>query len=526
MASFPHDKHAGSPAGGVVARNYSGVWILVATILGSSMGFIDATAVNVILPIMQEDLGATLTELQWFIEAYALFLAALLLVGGTFGDRLGRKRVFMWGIGIFAGASIWAGLAPNAEQLIAARAVQGIGGALFIPGSLALIGACFTDSERGSAVGTWSSASALTMALGPLLGGWLATEFSWRWVFFINVPLAAVVILICLTRVPESREQVSGKIDWLGAALATVGLGALVYGLIESANLGFGHPEVVGTLGLGVAALIGFVVTELKVESPMIPLGVFKVRSFTGANIMTLLLYGGLGGAFFFVPLNLIQVQGYSATQAGASFLPFVLLIAVLSRYTGGLVPKIGAKIPLTVGPAIAGAGFLAFALQGVNEGSYWTTFFPAMVLFGVGMAITIAPLVTVVMGTVPQSQSGLASGVNNAVTRTGSLLAIAVFGVVALALFNGSLDDGLAAVDAPPAVVASLEDERVELAGADLPPGLPPAQEAELRNAIDEAFVDAFRGIMYISAGLAFAGAIVALFVIERRPKPRGAVG
>ena len=523
MASFPHDKHPGTPRGGVVARDYSGVWILVATILGSSMGFIDATAVNVILPIMQADLGATLTELQWFIEVYALFLAALLLVGGAFGDRLGRKRVFMWGIGIFAGASVWAGLAPNSEQLIAARAVQGVGAALFIPGSLALIGACFNDAERGSAVGTWSSASALTMALGPVLGGWLATEFTWRYVFFINVPLAAVVILICLLRVPESREDVRGKIDWLGAVLATVGLGALVYGLIESANLGFDHIAVVGTLALGVAALIAFVVTELKVESPMIPLGVFKIRSFTGANILTLLLYGGLGGAFFFVPLNLVQVQGYSATQAGAAFLPFVLLIAVLSRYTGGLVPKIGAKIPLTVGPAIAGVGFLVFAAQGIG-GSYWTTFFPAIALFGLGMAITIAPLVTVVMGTVPQSQSGLASGINNAVTRTGSLLAIAVFGVLALALFNGSLDDGLEAIDASPAIIAGLEDERGQLAGAGLPSGLTGAQQTEVRGAIDDAFIDAFRGIMYISAGLAFASAIVALFVVEGRLKPRGA--
>ena len=295
MATFPASR-GGRPVEGGTGPRYSKAWILAATILGSSMAFIDGTAVNVALPVMQRELGATLTQLQWVIVAYALFLGSLLLVGGSLGDRLGRRRVFVVGIVVFAVASVWAGLAPAVGQLIAARALQGIGGALFVPGSLALIGACFTDEERGKAIGTWSGASGLMAAVGPLLGGFLAEEFSWRWVFFINVPIAVVVVVIALARVPESVGAAGGRVDWLGGALATFGLGALVYGLIESANRGLGDPLVVAAIVLGVAGLAAFVFAESRVRSPMMPLGVFRSRSFAGANVLTLLLYAGLGG--------------------------------------------------------------------------------------------------------------------------------------------------------------------------------------------------------------------------------------
>ena len=520
MASFPASRGGGPVEGGAGPR-YSKGWILVATILGSSMAFIDGTAVNVALPVMQRELGATLTQLQWVIVAYALFLGSLLLVGGSLGDRLGRRRVFVVGIVVFAVASVWAGLAPGVGQLIAARALQGIGGALFVPGSLALIGACFTDEERGKAIGTWSGASGLMAAVGPLLGGFLAEEFSWRWVFFINVPIAVVVVVIALARVPESVGAAGGRVDWVGGALATFGLGALVYGLIESANRGLSDPLVVAAIVLGGAGLAAFVFAESRVRSPMMPLGVFRSRSFAGANVLTLLLYAGLGGTLFFLPLNLVLVQGYTATQAGAALLPFILLLGVLSRFMGGLVARTGAKLPLVIGPAVAGVGFLLFAVPGIG-GSYWTTFFPAVVVFGLGMSITVAPLVTVVMGTVDPTLAGLASGINNAISRVASLLALAAFGMVALVLFNGSLDTRLADAGVPADVVAQLEGERVKLAGAEVPAGLSPALAATIEGAIDAAFVDAFKGIMVIGALLAFASALTALVAIERRPVPR----
>lgn len=523
MGRFPQAVSEEALPPQTVSRSFSGLWVLVATVLASSMAFIDSSAVNVVLPVLQEDLDASVTQLQWVIEAYALMLSALLLVGGSLGDRLGRRRMFVYGVVIFAGASLWAGLSPNATQLIAARVLQGIGGALFVPGSLALIGSCFTDKERGSAIGTWSGASALTMAAGPVLGGWLATEFSWRWVFFINLPLAVIVVLIAITRIPESKDPVSGgRIDWWGAGAATVGLGALIYGLIESANRGFADGLVIATLALGAGLLIAFIVIERKVEWPMMPLGVFRSWSFSGANLLTVLLYGALGGMLFFLPLNLVLVQGYSATQAGAAFLPFVLIVGVLSRWAGGLTVKAGAKIPLVVGPSLAGVGFLMFQRIDIG-GSYWTTFFPPIALFGLGMAITIAPLVTTVMGTVSEQQTGLASGVNNALSRAAGVLALAVFGIIVLSFFNASLDEKLADAGVPTEVVTALDGERVKLAGAVLPEGLDAGVAEVTQRAIDEAYVSAFKGIMGISAGLAFAGALVALFMVERRPKRPG---
>ncbi len=523
MSTFPSSDDAVIPEVSVVKRSYSGVWILAATILGSSMAFIDSTAVNVALPVIQADLGASIGDLQWIINAYVLFLASLLLVGGALGDRLGRKRMFIVGIIIFAGASVWAGLSPNATSLIVARAVQGIGGAIFVPGSLALIGACFSDSERGSAIGTWSAASALTTVAGPVLGGFLAEEFSWRWVFFINIPLAVIVIAIAIARVPESREVGDSKIDWLGGALATIGLAGLVYGLTESTNAGLGDPIVLASIAIGVAALIGFIVAETKIENPMMPLGVFKNRSFAGANLLTLFLYAALGGFIFFVPLNLVQVQGYTGTAAGLAMLPFMALIATISRWSGGLVAKIGAKIPLTVGPSLVGIGLLLFArpgIEGPGFSTYMTQYFPAVFLTGLGMAITVAPLVTVVMSTVDQRLSGLASGINNAMSRTAMLLAVAVFGVVALGLFNGALDRNLTASAASTDVVQYLDGERTKLAGAELPPGLSEEAAVAAQLAIDEAFIDAFRGVIYAVALLAFLSAFVALVAIDTHPK------
>src|SRR6266576_2992540 len=335
-----------------------GRWILAAPILGSSMVFIDGTVVNVALPALQANLNATSVDVQWVVESYALFLAALLLLGGSLGDHFGRRRIYAIGVALFALASVWCGLAPSIGQLIAARAVQGIGGAMLVPGSLAIISASFPEDERGQAIGTWSGSTAITTAMGPVIGGWLIQHVSWRAVFFLNLPLAVAVIVISLWRVPETKDEAQhGSLDWVGAGLATIGLGGLVYGLIESSRAGFLHSGVVLPLVVGVASLTAFVFNEAKTLNPMLPLDVFHSRDFAGANLLTLLLYAAFGGALFFLPLNLIQVQGYSATAAGAAFLPFVVIMFTLSRWSGGLVDRFGSRLPLSVGPVIAATG-------------------------------------------------------------------------------------------------------------------------------------------------------------------------
>ncbi len=310
-------------------------WILATTILGSSMVFIDGTVVNVALPALQTNLNATVVDVQWVVESYALFLAALLLVGGSLGDHFGRKRIYAVGVALFALASVWCGLAPNVQQLIVARAAQGVGGALLVPGSLAIISASFKGEARGKAIGTWSGFTAITAAIGPVFGGWLIEHVSWRAVFFINAPLALIVLLLAYLHVPESRDEDSRGLDWIGAVLATVSLGAIVYGLIESSRFGFSDPVIVASLILGVVTALVFVFVEARLEKtgyPMVPLKLFRSSEFTGANLLTLFLYTSLSGSLFFLPLNLIQVQGYSATAAGAALLPFVLIMFLLSQ--------------------------------------------------------------------------------------------------------------------------------------------------------------------------------------------------
>ncbi len=493
----------------------SGPWVLAATILGSSMAFIDGTVTNVALPALQQELGATAVDAQWVVESYALLLAALILVGGSLGDHYGRKRIYMLGIALFALASVGCGIAMTPGQLIAARIVQGIGGALLVPGSLAIISASFEGERRGKAIGTWSGFSGITAALGPILGGYLVENVSWRAAFLINVPLAVVVLFIVSRHVPESRDPDARKLDLPGAFLATLGLGGIVYGLIESSNRGFGDPLVVGALVLGAAALAAFVLVEQRSDEPMLPLSLFRSRNFSGANLLTLLLYAGLGGALYFLPFNLIQVHGYSATAAGSAFLPFIIITFLMSRWAGGLITRYGAKLPLMIGPMITAAGFLLFALPG-TEGSYWTTFFPAIMVQGFGMALVIAPLTTTAMNSVEGRHSGVASGVNNAVSRTAGLLAIAVLGIFVFAAFSSGLDSRAANLDLTPEQRTALESEKVDLGGAEVPEGVDAETAAAVERAVDEAFVGAFRLAMFIAAGLAIASAFAAAILIE----------
>ena len=493
-------------------------WILAATILGSSMAFIDGTVVNVALPALQKNLNATVLDVQWVVESYALFLAALLLAGGSMGDRFGRRRIFCSGVALFALASMGCGLAQSIGQLIAARAFQGVAGALLVPGSLAIISASFDQARRGQAIGRWSGFTAITAAIGPVLGGWLIEHASWRAVFFINVPLAFIVLLISLLHVPESRnDDAATTLDWPGAALATLGLGTLVYGLIESSSLGFSHPLVFGMLSGGALSLAAFFVIEARSAQPMLPLGLFRSRNFSGANLLTFFLYAALGGGMFFLPLNLIQVQEYSATAAGAAWLPFIVILFVLSRWSGGLVKSYGAKLPLVVGPAIVALAYGLFMIPAVG-GSYWTTFFPAMVVLGLGMAVSVAPLTTTVMNAVPQKRAGVASGVNNAVSRIAGLLGIALLGIVVVHSFNRELDRRLAPLNLSPEVRRVIDGQRVKLAGAEFASNMDERTRIALKQAIDESFVSGFRLVMLTSLCLALASALVAFMVIENK--------
>ncbi len=495
----------------------AGKWILTAAVLGSSMAFIDSTVVNVALPALQSSMGATVTDAQWVVESYGLFLGALILVGGSVGDLFGRRRVFLCGVTLFALASAACGFAVDVHQLVIARAVQGVGAAFLVPGSLAIISASFSEQDRGRAIGTWSGFTSMTTALGPVLGGWLIEHASWRWAFFINLPLAAAVIAISLVHVPESRSTAARRVDWAGAVIATLGLGGVVFGLVESPQLGWAHPLVWAMLTIGGICLLVFCFVEAREAAPMVPLSLFQSRTFSGANLLTLFLYSALGIFFFLYPLNLIQVQGYSATATGAAALPLILLMFLLSRWSGGLVARYGDKRPLIIGPVIAAAGFVLFTLPSVG-GSYWTTFFPAFVVLGFGMAVSVAPLTTVVMGAVDQDRAGTASGINNAVARIAGLLAIAVLGIVMLNAFSTHLDRNLSQQSISNEARSNLESNRNRLGALEVPAGLDPQTAAEIKTSISDAFLSAFRLVTLICAGLSLASAACAWLMIDRQ--------
>jgi EmrB/QacA subfamily drug resistance transporter len=480
------------------------------------MAFIDSTVVNVALPSLQSSFHATVVDVQWVVESYGLFLGALILVGGSLGDMFGRRRMFVLGVAIFSLASAGCGIASSIHQLIVARSVQGVGAALLVPGSLAIISASFDQKSRGQAIGTWSGFTAITTAVGPVLGGWLVEHASWRWVFFINLPLAAAVIAISLWCIPESRNAAGGHLDWLGALTVTLGLGGLVTGFIESENLGWGNPLVFGSLIVGCACLILFLFVEASGSSPMVPLSLFRSPSFGGTNLITLFLYAAIGIFFFLFPLNLIQVQGYSATATGGALLPLILLIFLLSWWSGGLVARYGPRGPLVIGPLVAALGFVLFAVPLVG-GGYWTAFFPAVVTLGFGMSITVAPLTTVVMNSVGQDRVGTASGINNAVARVAGVLAIAVLGIVMVNAFGSRLNHSLVRLQLTPGVLEIVQSDKIKLAGLRVPAGLSPTTKAAIKESIAEAFVFGFRTVILICAGLSAASSAVAWFMIPK---------
>lgn len=493
-------------------------WVLAVAVLGSTLAYVDESVVNVALPAIEAALRTTLPAMQWVINAYTLCLSALLLIGGAAADRFGRRRMFVIGTSVFALGSLGCGLAPNVAMLLTARVVSGVGAALLVPCSLALISAAFDEKERGAAIGIWSGAAAVAGGAAPLLGGGLLDHFSWRMIFLVNPLLAIPALWIAVRRVPESRDpDAPPGVDWLGSVLAFTGLGILVYGLIASSDLGWSHPAVMASLALGAALLVLFVITERRSRSPMMPLELFHSPTFSGVNLLTLLLYGGLGGGFFFLPFLLIQARGYSATAAGAAYLPFTVILSLLSRWSGGLLDRFGARGPLIIGPTIVTGGF---ALLAVSRQPYWTVLVPMAVL-GLGMAVTVAPLTTAVLNAVPTHRTGFASGINNAVASVGSLLVIAVLGSVAVGSMSRSLERHLATAEVAPQVRQAVDAAR---GGFVIPPLAGSLSGEERRNAraIVAASIDeTVRMAQWIAGALALAGMLTAVATLPRRRRP-----
>ncbi len=510
MANFlrsPCDDVVIPPGSSVIIKRSCEKWVLIVAILGSSMAFIDGTIVNLALPALQASLRASISQIQWVIEAYALTLGALLLVGGALGDLFGRRKIFLIGIIIFAISSAWCGLASTIFWLIAARTFQGIGAALLVPGSLALISSSFPEERRGQAIGTWAGFTAITTAGGPVIGGWLIEHASWRWIFFLNLPLAMIVLIFSILYISESKnEHQPPVLDWSGTILAIAGLGSIIFALIE---WGYGGRTVIMSLIAGIILLIGFIFVEAKITFPMVPLSMFRSRNFSGANVITFFLYFALYGVLFFLPLDLIQIQGYTPTKAGMALLPLILLMFLLSRWAGTLVKRFGPKRPLIVGPAIAALGFALFLRTNMGE-SYWISFFPATAILGLGIAISVAPLTTVVMNSAPTDHAGAASGVNNAVSRIAGLLAVATLGLIMTMIFNHQLVKNLKKSETPVNIQQEVLKQRSLLAGIK-------TNDKATQKIIQNAFLNGYEVIILLACLLALVSSLSAALIIKQ---------
>jgi EmrB/QacA subfamily drug resistance transporter len=489
---------------------------LIACVLGSAVVFVDGTVVNVALPSIRDDLGTGLAAQQWIVEAYLLTLGALLLVGGSLGDLLGRRRMFAVGLAGFAVTSLLCAVAPTAGLLVGARALQGIAGAVLVPSSLSVITATFPAEERGAAIGTWTAWAGIAMVIGPLGGGLLVDNASWRWIFAINVPFVLATLALVRAAVPESvDEESTHRIDYLGAVLVALGLAGPVFALIEQPNYGFGDP-VVAVPGLVGLALLGlFIVHERRSDHPMLPLELFRSRNFAVGNLATMLVYGGLGAATFFVAIYLQQVAGYSAVAAGVTLMPITLIMFVLSRRFGALSDRIGPRALMGVGPVVGGLGLIWMGRLDTHV-DYVTELLPGVLLFGLGLSMTVAPLTNTVLGAVPQHNAGVASGANNAISRIAGLLAIAAVGAVVASQFGGELDRRVAGR------TLSATERAAIRAVKDRPLSGGVARAPELDRAVEAASVHAFRWGLGVGGGLMMLGGVISLVGIVN---PRRAV-
>lgn len=511
----------------ITLRSTTGKWIMASVILASAMAFIDGTALNVALPSLQKDFNASGADLFWILNSYLLMLAALILTGGSLGDKLGRKKIFMTGIAVFIIGSASCGFASTVSYLIGFRAVQGIGGALMIPGSLSIITSSF-EKERGKAIGTWSAVTTLVTVGGPILGGALADAGLWRLIFFINVPIGIASLLILWFKVPESSdEQSDHAIDYYGAIAIIAGLALLTYGFLKMPETGFNNLPVYLSLGTGLVALILFILIEKKTKHPMMPLQLFRNKTFTGANLLTFFLYAGLFAGMLFLTLNMVQIQGYSQLQAGLTLLPFTILIIIISRWSGTLTDKYGPRRFLIGGPLLVSIGLFMLSLVKNTQGpsGYWVTYFPGIFLFGLGMSFTVTPLTTTVMGALPNHYSGTASGINNAISRISNVFTYAIVGALAILFFTGYLSKEVNSISIQQNIKVQIIGQAANLGDAKVPEGISNENKKEITHLYKEGFIHTYMLVMRISAALALTGALMA-FVFIRDEKMKNKVG
>lgn len=519
---FPAARAASASDYGQPCAQVARPFVLAATILASAMAFIDGVVVNIALPAIQSEFHAEFDILQWVINAYALILGALILTGGALGDRLGRRLVFVTGIILFALSSVACAAAWSTAWLIGARAVQGLGAALLVPQSLAIIAAAFPKEARGRAIGIWAAAAALTTMSGPLVGGIFIDLLSWRAVFWINVPLAILAIVLALRFIPESRGAVHGRMDWLGGTLVTLGLGLLIYALTELPKRGLNHWLLFAVLAAGAATLAGFVAREAHLDAPLMPLSMFRSRVFSAANALTLCLYFALSAALFLLPYTLIQVRGYTALQAGAALLPFGLVMGLFSSHASTLGDRFGLRAMLSIGSGLVALGCVGFVLaEGQAHLGYWVSYFPPILLLAIGTTINVAPLTTAIINSVSDAESGAASGINNAISRIAGVLAVALVGLVSLFTFSRYLANALSAAGVEPRLKATLLGGADKLAALQVPAGVPAQTSDRLHELIAEAFVDSYRAGMLVAATAALAACLLALLYLPGRGAP-----
>ena len=495
-------------------------WILIAIILGSALAFMDGSVVNVALPTLQSMFHATASAIQWVVQAYALFLAALLLLGGAVGDRYGRRRAFIWGVALFALASIACAASYSLGQLIAARAIQGVGAALLIPQGLSILSASFPEQERGRAIGTWSAWITVFAAIGPVVGGWLLQAWSWRLIFLLNLPLV-LVILFLVPRIPESRAMGDGParpLDHLGAALATLSFAAIIYVLSFAPQLGWQNRLVALPLLCGLVLFAFFLRSQANRPNAMMPLSLFRIPRFLAANVLTFLLYGALGGTLYVIPFYLIQIRHYPPPAAGAVFLPLILIMFLFSARVGAMVPRVGERLLLCLGAALAGLGFAAFAWLD-NRPGYAQSILPPVLLLGCGMTLCVAPLTNAVMSSVPPTQTGIASAVNNALSRLAGLLAVSLLALVLAHGFVSSLTSQLAHSTLPSEVRGQMLANQARLHDIPIPPTLPQPQRLQAEHFLDQAFLAGFHSVMLACALSAWAGGLLVLLLLPKPP-------